>query len=224
MSDSGNAPKWRIFSAQRAVPFTSGAGQHNYLLLRGPDGRVQAEIHGTSSGNMLSGKLEVAERTVKYDKNGHRINPNPLNLGDEDRTNWVEVPPLKGTNALRTWNKFKETARKYDMKFDYRFLPSGKIPRLGDTDGQFFETMPTYNSNSAWRTILEENGYDWKRYHPKEGTFSISPGDGHRLPPIEDAPLQGPGQTLKQTRPSRPQRDTIGGSGRRSVGPGDRLR
>ncbi|MEQ8652372.1 MAG: hypothetical protein RIC87_07910 [Kiloniellales bacterium] len=220
MSEARNAPKWRIYSAQRAVPRTSGVGQHNYLVLRGPDGKVYAEIHGTTSDNLLSGKLVVREFRITFDNDGAPVNSNPLNLGDEDRKNWVEVPPLKGTNALKTWNKFKKTAEKYNSKYDYRFLPSGKTSRLGDTHGQFYETMPTYNSNSAWRTILEDNGYDWERYHPKEGTFSTSPGDGHRLPQLEDARPAAAGRPSKQRKPI--ESESI--STERNFSPGDRLR
>ncbi|MEQ8653913.1 MAG: hypothetical protein RIC87_15725 [Kiloniellales bacterium] len=227
MPEQRNAPKWRIFSAQRSVPFTENAGKHNYLVLRGPDGKVYAEIHGTTK-SPIGGKLEIKEEKVEYFRNGPRTKPNPFNLGDEDRRNWVEVPPLKGTNALKIWNKLKETAKKYHMKFDYFLLPSGKIPkripRLGDTEGQFYETMPTYNSNSAWRAILEENGYDWELYHPREGTFEWSPGDEHRLPQIEDAAPSSQGQLLKKRKPSSPDSGSSGRSRQRSLGPGDKLR
>lgn len=135
---------------------------------------------------------------------------------------------MKGTNALKTWNKFKETAGKYDMKFEYRATPSGKVtkrtPRLGDTENQLYETMPTYNSNSAWRTILEENGYDWELYHPKEGTFEWSPGDGHRLPQIEDTTPSSQGQLLKKRKPSSSDSGSSGRSRQRDLGPGDKLR
>ncbi len=201
MSEKPNNASWKIFSGQRSVPIIS-AGKHNYLLLQDPSGKVQAEIHGTTTDSPISGKLAIEEIQATYDEKGRRTNANPYNLGDEDRTTWIEIPAKQGATVLETWEKLKMAGEQYNMRYDYRMLPSGKTPRLGDTRGQFYETMPTYNSNSAWRTILEDNGYDWERYHPKEGTFSISPGDGHRLPPINRTPPPRSGKALGQTAPS----------------------
>ncbi len=220
MSDKLKKGEWKIYSGQRTVPSTLGVGQHNYLTLVDPNDRVLAEIHGTAERGMLGGKLGIIERPVEYDDKGNRKSPNPLGLGDEDRANWVEVPPIKGASALETWTRFKGTAAKYDQKFDYRFLPSGKPLKFGSAEGQFYETTPSFNSNSAWRQILEENGYDWEKYHPKEEFFEFSPGDGHRLPslgeqrPRRSRPAASP-SSLQRTRPNR---------AGRAFGPGDLLR
>ncbi len=209
MSDPTKASEWKIYSGQRAVPFTQGVGQHNYLVLVDPNGRAVSEIHGTAEGrDIFSAKLGLKDRLVEYHEDGTRMDPNPFGLGDEDRSNWVEVPSLKGRSALETWSRFKATADKYDEKFDYRFLPGGKALKFGSPEGQFYETMPSYNSNTAWRQILEENGYDWERYHPKEGLFEFSPGDGSPLPSLDqrrpgNARAPGRGPTRQGSRPNR---------------------
>lgn len=230
MSEKTEIEGWRIYSAQRSVPFTLGTGQHNYLVLEDASGRVIAEIHGTSK-TPLGGKLIIEELSVDYDEKGERLNKNPYNLGNEDRTNWVEIPATKGKTHLETWQAMKMVGLKYTGKYDYLFAPTSntpRTPRLGDTEGQFFETMPTYNSNSAWRTILEEMQYDWEHYHPKEAAFEVSPGDSHRLPPIERTAPARPvrnktepfnsGPSRKQSRSDQRQRQ------RRPIGRGDLLR
>ncbi len=228
MPVNATQPGWRIYSAQRSVPFTVGRGQHNYLVLVDPSGRVHAEIHGTS-GQPFGGKLRIEETKAQYDKQGTRTNANPDGLGDEDRSNWVEIPPIDGKTPRETWVAMKVIAAKYTEKYEYFFAPSDetpKTPRLGDTEGQLYETMPRYNSNSAWRTILEDLDYDYRDFHPKEGIFQVSPGDGHRLPPIKRTPPRRPARDRSVTPQPGPRRDEPKQNQRRqrSLGPGDLLR
>ncbi len=184
------------------MPGTVGVGQHNYLALVDGQGRVLTEIHGVARGGFFSGRLGIKEYHAVYDSNGLRTGRLLFNLGEEDRSNWVEVPPLQGNTAQETWEKFSVVARRHDEKFQYSALPSRIPKQLGSSENQLYQTHPTYNSNSAWRALLEENGYDWKRYHPKEGSLQFSPGDGvplpragasDRQPLTSDRPLRWPG-------------------------------
>ncbi len=155
-TDAGGG--WRIYSGQRSVPYAAGMGQHNYLMLVDPNGIVRKEIHGGPGKSVMSGPLAIAEYSIEYDPKGNRMQTIPYKLGEVDRSNWVEVPAKKGLSVGQTWQQFVATAKKYDRKYEYLFAPNGKLPALGNTDKAFYSSMPTYNSNSAWRTILEENG------------------------------------------------------------------
>ena len=90
-----------------------------------------------------------------------------LSMGPFDRSTWVEVPLIKGRTVSETWDAFKATAAKHDGVHDYQYNAS-------DRD------IGKFNSNSAWRSLLEENGYDHRKFDPKGGGFK--PGVRKRLP------------------------------------------
>ncbi|MEO1191275.1 MAG: hypothetical protein AAFY02_05930 [Pseudomonadota bacterium] len=192
MSDVQRRRGWKLVSGQKSVPKTFGVGKHNYIMLVDPRGRVREEIHGHPTDWILGGPMGVTVEEVTY-TDGVRDRLSVGGPGEEDRSTWVELPPIKGLTVEQTWKRLARTAAKYDRKYEYRVLPSGSPQRLGSTEQQFYESQPTYNSNSLWRTILEDNGYDFKLYHPKESLFSFSPGDGYRLgddkPPRSGATL-----------------------------------
>ncbi|GAB5467744.1 MAG: hypothetical protein Kilf2KO_07740 [Rhodospirillales bacterium] len=72
MSEPKTQSGWTIYSGQRSVPYTLGVGQHNYLLLVDPQGRVGSEIHGTTDEFLLGGTLQIRERPVVYKRDGTR--------------------------------------------------------------------------------------------------------------------------------------------------------
>ncbi|RED44693.1 Hint domain-containing protein [Aestuariispira insulae] len=178
---------WKIYGGQKDVPFTAGVGQHNYLILVDGAGTVRAEFHGYPKHGVLMGGDNLMITEVFYDANGSYQSGVRLAMGPEDRSNWVEIPLNQGRNTEQTWNLFRGAAAKYSDKFDYQLTGPGhsRVHTHGRDEQPTF-TKAQYNSNTAYRTLLDEAGYkDYDKVHPDEGFFESSPGDQDRLPELD---------------------------------------
>lgn len=161
---------WRIESRQNGVLWGGG---HNFLALIDPEGRVREEIHGWKNDKGRMSGLRI--------KDGQIVDgaPHTQVLWDDIQANRlpeasVEVS-LGGRDVHEVWSRFLESRKRHHDT--HRYDPSGQgyDPK---TNERF------YNSNSFWRSVLEENGFDWKMLEPR--TRKTTPGTGNPLPPRPD--------------------------------------
>lgn len=192
---------WKVYSTSRAVPSTASFGRHNRLILVDHNGVVRRAIDGHPENGQWYGGAKMQIQETSYDDRGNYVSGLGPSFSDEtDPSRFVEIPNLNGLSTEETWQNFLNTGAEHDLNHNYLFAPNGPAHYI-DEDGITDLVESSFNSNIAWATMLDENGYDPRDYHPEEGVFETSPGDEFRLPnPSEEEVPLSPEEYERQVR------------------------
>ena len=171
MTDRADPKGWRIQSRQRRAAVVGG---HNYLVLVDPSGKVREELHGWKNNEGRMSRIHVKDDEIVAGTNDKGFLKETMKKYPEIAGAEVTVP-LKGREAREVWADFLKTGdRHHDV---HRYNEWG--------DGYDLQTHERfYNSNGFWRSVLEENGYDWQDLHPNSP--QITRGVRNPLPPLAD--------------------------------------